>query len=62
MKTALNVIIALLIFLIWSDIENNSVSNNPNYNDSIIYLGILLIFGFLRIYVTDFKKELMTKK
>lgn len=62
MKTTLNIIIALLIFLIWSDIENNSSSKELNYNDSIIYSGILLVFAFFRIYATDFKKELMTKK
>lgn len=62
MKTTLNIIIALLIFLIWSGIENNSVSKELNYNDSITYSGILLVFGFFRIYATDLKNELTTKK
>lgn len=62
MKTTLNIIIALLIFLIWSDVENNSVLKQPNYSNSILCSGALTIVIFIRVYSTDFKNYLMTKK
>lgn len=62
MKTVLNIIIALLIFLIWSDIENNSTIKAPNYSNSILCAGALTIAIFIRVYSTDFKNYLMTKK
>ena len=62
MKTTLNIIIALLILLIWSDVENNSTVKQTNYSNSIVYAGALIIAIFIRIYYTDFKNYLMTKK
>lgn len=62
MKTILNIIIALLIFLIWSDVENNSVLKEPDYSNSILISGMLTVTIFIRIYSTDFKNYLMTKK
>lgn len=56
MKTTLNIIIALLIFLIWSDIDNNSVLKQTNYDNSFIGAGALTIAIFIRSNINEFKK------
>lgn len=62
MKTTLNIIIAVLIYLIYSDVEFNAHAKEVDYTNSTIALSGLLVFGFIRYYYAEFKELLMTKK
>lgn len=62
MKTILNIIIAVLIYLIYTDVEFNAHAKEVDYTNSTIALSGLLVFGFIRYYYTEFKELLMTKK
>lgn len=50
MKTTLNIIIAVLIYLIYSDVEFNAHAKEVDYTNSTIALAGLLVFGFIRYY------------
>ena len=62
MKTILNIIIAVLIYLIYTDVEFNANTKEVDYTNSTIALVGLLVFGFIRYYYGEFKELLMTKK
>ena len=62
MKTILNIIIAVLIYLIYSDVEFNANAKEVDYTNGTIALAGLLVFGFIRYYYAEFKELLMTKK
>lgn len=62
MKTALNIIIAVLIYLIYADVEFNAHAKEVDYTNSTIALAGLLVFGFIRYYYEEFKELLMAKK
>lgn len=62
MKTTLNIIISILIYLIYADVEFNANAKEVDYTNSTIALAGLLVFGFIRYYYEEFKELLMTKK
>lgn len=62
MKTILNIIIAVLIYLIYSDVEFNAHAKELDYSNTFVCLAGLLVFGFIRYYYVEFKELLMTKK
>lgn len=54
MKTTLNIIIAFLIIVIWSDIERNSSKELLNYSNSFFASIGLVITIILRVYHRQF--------
>lgn len=62
MKIALNIIIGVLIFVIWADIETNSIAKVVNYSNSILSLIMLSGFILVRYYYKDLQTRLLTKK
>lgn len=60
MKTALNIIIAFLIIVIWSDIERNGSKELLNYSNSFFASIGLVIIIILRINHKKFVEFLIT--
>jgi hypothetical protein len=54
MKKILNILIAVSVLVIMSDCEANANRTALNYSNSIIGAAGCMMFGFLRLYVTDF--------
>lgn len=61
MKTILNIIIAVLIYVIYCDIENNITNPELNYSNTIVALAGILFFGFFRYYANEFLTYLNKK-
>lgn len=61
MKTILNIIIAVLIYIIYCDIENNITNPELNYSNSIVSLAGILFFGFFRLNWDAFINHLNKK-
>lgn len=62
MKTGLNLIIAVLIYLIYSEVEFNTNVKEVYYSNALGYSVLLFISGFIRYYYVEFKELLTTKK
>lgn len=61
MKTILNIIIAVLIYVNYCDIENNITNPELYYGNTMIALAGILFFGFFRVYANEFLNHI-TKK
>lgn len=62
MKTVLNIILAIMVYLIYCDIEKNL--NNPElyYENTLVGLVGIVFFGFFRIYWDEFINHLESRK
>ena len=60
MKTALNIIIAFLIIVIWSEFERNSMIEKLDYSKSILASTGLIFTIILRINQKKFVEFLIT--
>ena len=61
MKTLLNILIAISIFLIMWDCEANAMSAEMNYQNAFLGLFGVVVFGFFRVYHKEFK-DFLTKE
>lgn len=61
MKTILNIIIAVLIYVIYVDIENNIIHPELNYSNTMVALAGILFFGFFRLNWDAFINQLNKK-
>lgn len=53
MKTTLNIVIAVLIFVLFCNIEENANRTELDYGNSFICLAGILVFGFFRYYADE---------
>lgn len=53
MKTTLNIVIAVLIFGLFCNIEENANRTELDYGNSFICLAGILVFGFFRYYADE---------
>lgn len=60
-KALLNLIIAGLIYLIYSDIQFNSTIKEVDYSNTFISLSALLVFGLIRYNYEEFSELLKDK-
>lgn len=61
MKTALNIILVILVLIIKSDIDNNIANPELNYSNTICALAGILFFGFFRVYADEFLNHISKK-
>lgn len=61
MKTILNIIIAILIYVIYCDIENNITNPELAYSNTMVALAGILFFGFFRVNWDAFINHLNKK-
>lgn len=61
MKIALNIIIAILVFIIWTDIENNIKDPELNYSNTVCGLAGVFFFGFFRVNANEFLNHINKK-
>lgn len=56
MKTILNIIIAVLIYLIYADVEFNAHAKELDYSNTFMCLSGLLVVCFIRYYYAELKE------
>lgn len=61
MKTILNIVIAVIIFFLMCNIEENANRTELDYGNSFICLAGILVFGFFRYYADEISTYLNKK-